>query len=96
MSEETAEKVEQEKLTPEQMEANRKKVMAYYKKQIEVFELQAKYENLMAEIEVSRARRMEMIIRQAQMASGPETESDPDIKDPDVTGEKKERTLKKS
>lgn len=65
---------EKKELTPEQIEDNRKKVIQYYKKQAEVLEYQAKYESLLADIETSRARRMEMIIRQAQMAAGPEDE----------------------
>lgn len=97
------EKVEQEKLSPEQLEANRKKVIEYYKKQNEVLELQAKYESFMADIEVSRAKRMEMIIRQAQMSAGPETElEDPEKRETPEgqaiapEGEAKIRTLKKT
>lgn len=71
------EKQEEKKLTPEQLEANRKKAIDYYKRQNEILELQAKHEGFMADIEASRARRLEMIIRQAQMQMGPETEKDP-------------------
>jgi hypothetical protein len=88
------EKEEQEKLTPEQLEANRKKAIEYYKRQNEVLELQAKHEGFMADIEVSRARRMEMIIRQAQMAAGPEADTDPEKKDT-PEGDTKLRALKK-
>lgn len=92
MSEEKKE--EEVKLTPEQIKANRVKIIDFYKKQNEVLELQAKHESLMADIEMSRAKRLEMIIRQAQMQAGPETE-DPEGEDPE--GEKKrERILKKS
>jgi len=104
MSEEKVEKAEQEKLSPEQLEENRKKVIEYYKRQSELLEHQARYEGLLAEIEVHRAKRMEMIIRQAQMSAAP------DDKDPQDTatdrpeaspqevapeGEKKPRVLKK-
>lgn len=86
-----------EELTPEQIEENRKKVIQYYKKQIEVLEFQAKYEELMASIEISRANRLEMIIRQAQMTAPPE---DPTKKGTETSGQetdgKKERPLKKS
>jgi len=69
---------EKEQLTPEQIEDNRKKVIQYYKKQAEVLEYQAKYESFLADIETARARRMEMIIRQAQMAAGPQDEAAPE------------------
>jgi hypothetical protein len=100
---------EKKELTPEQIEDNRKKVIAYYKKQAEVLEYQAKYETLLADIETSRARRMEMIIRQAQMAAGPEDTNNPEasgepseevsLRDQvssqeEAPGEKKERKLK--
>lgn len=86
----TETKVEQEKPTPEQIEAGRQKALEFYKKQTELLIAQAEYEKLMADIEQSRAKRMEMIIRQAQMQAGPETE------DPEEEGKKKERPLKKS
>jgi|LakMenEpi03Aug12_release.lakeMendotaPanAssembly.Ray.scaffolds.fasta_scaffold689082_2 hypothetical protein len=92
---------EKEQLTPEQIEDNRKKVIQYYKKQAEVLEHQAKYENLLADIETARARRMEMIIRQAQMAAGPQDEKSEESMRDNVAPqeeapleEKKERKLK--
>ena len=90
MSEETntETKVEKEKPTPEQIEAGRQKALEFYKKQSELLTAQAEYEKLMADIEQSRAKRMEMIIRQAQMQAGPETETPEE--------ESKERKLKKS
>jgi hypothetical protein len=91
MSEEIKQE-EEKKLTPEQLEANRKKVIDYYKKQSEVLKYQAEYEQHLADIETSRARRMEMIIRQAQMQAGPEDPENPEAPE----GEKKERKLKKA
>jgi hypothetical protein len=100
---------ENEKLTPEQIEDNRKKVIQYYKKQTEVLEWQAKYEGFLADIEIARAKRMEMIIRQAQMAAGPADEKqnldETDLSDNNLrdqvspqeiapSKEKKERKLK--
>lgn len=96
---------EKEQLTPEQVEDNRKKVIQYYKKQAEVLEWQAKYEGYLADIESSRAKRMEMIIRQAQMAAGPQDEPNPEneesqesVRDEVAPQEEapKERKLKKS
>lgn len=84
--------VEAEKPTPEQMEASRKKALEFYKKQSELLTAQAEYEKLMADIEQSRAKRMEMIIRQAQMANPPvEPEEEPEE---EPSTEKKERKLK--
>jgi hypothetical protein len=88
------EKVEKETLSPEQVEANRKKLMEYYKKQTEVLKAQVQYEQLAAEIEMHRAKRMEMIIRQAQMAAGPPDQESEDPEAPE--GKKKERILKKA
>lgn len=97
MSEET-----QEKLTPEQIEANRIRVINYYKNQIEVLTIQCEYEKLLAEMESHRAKRMEMIIRQAQMSAGPGEEQDNEQElsneqhapQDEVAEEKKERKLK--
>jgi hypothetical protein len=87
----------QEKLTPEQIEANRIRIVNYYKNQVEVLTTQCEYEKLLAEIETHRAKRMEMIIRQAQMSAGPqeepEGEEEPEQKEP-VQTEPKERKLK--
>lgn len=69
-------KEEEVKLTPEELKVNREKVIEYYKNQIEVLEFQVKHETLMAEIEAQRAKRLEMIIRQAQMRMGPEQEKE--------------------
>jgi len=94
MSEETNKEttVEGEKPTPEQLEAGRKKALEFYKKQSELLTAQAEYEKLMADIEQSRAKRMEMIIRQAQMANPPaEPEEEPEE---EPSTEKKERKLK--
>jgi hypothetical protein len=90
------EKVETaEKLSPEQLEQNRKKVLDYYKKQVEVIKYQAEYEGYLADIEQSRARRMEMIIRQAQMSAGPQDEPEEnEPRDPAPAPEPKERKLK--
>ena len=98
------EKKEEVKLTPEQVEQNRKKAIDYYKKQIEVVKVQSEYEKILSEIETYRANRMEMIIRQAQMTAGsqePELEhkENPNGETPNPQEvapiEKKERTLKK-
>lgn len=99
MSQETNKEVAE--LTPEQLEAQRKKVISYYKNQTEVLQAQCEYEKLLAEIETLRAKRMEMMIRQAQMSAGPqeEPEEEPNLDNQKVettTEAPKERKLKKS
>lgn len=83
-------------LTAEEMEAKRLSIIKHYNKQIELAKLQAEYEKYLADIEESRARRMNMIIRQAQMANPQEEPSGSDesekIPENPTT---KERTLKK-
>lgn len=86
MAKETNTEPQAEKLTSEQLEANRIKALNFYKLQTELLTAQAEYEKLMADIEQSRAKRMEMIIRQAQMANPPEQGEEPE--------ETKERKLK--
>lgn len=101
----TEETNKQEELTPEQLTAQRLKVINYYTAQIDVLKVQAEYEKLLAEIEESRAKRMSMIISQARMSQGPpdeEQEQEQDqvpaaeAKAPETTQTPKERKLKKA
>ena len=105
MSEETNKQAEE--LTPEQLTAQRLRVVNYYTAQNEILKVQAEYEKLLADIEESRTRRMTMVIRQAQMAAGPEQEEDeqdqpqasapiPEPKAPETQETPKERKLKKA
>lgn len=101
MTEETNKQTEE--LTPEQLTAQRLKVINYYTAQIDVLKVQAEYEKLLAEIEESRAKRMSMIISQARMSQGPadeeqEQEQDPEAeaKAPEEVQAPKERKLKKA
>jgi hypothetical protein len=55
MSEET----NKQPLTPEEADKRRKEITDFYKKQIPHLKIQAQYENLMTEIEESRAKRMQ-------------------------------------
>lgn len=101
----TEETNKQEELTPEQLTAQRLKVINYYTAQIDVLKVQAEYEKLLAEIEESRAKRMSMIISQARMSQGPadeeqeqEQEQTPEaeVKAPETAQTPKERKLKKA
>jgi hypothetical protein len=91
------EKQESKPMTQEELTAQRKNVIKHYTNQIEVLKIQSQYEQLLAEIEMHRAKRMEMIIRQAQMAAGPQEEPEPELEQEEpVQAEPKERKLKKS
>lgn len=99
MAEETNKPAEE--LTPEQLTAQRLKVINYYTAQIDVLKVQAEYEKLLAEIEESRAKRMSMIISQARMSQGPaeeeeEQEPETEVKAPEEVQTPKERKLKKA
>lgn len=54
-----SEEINKEAITPEQAEKKRKEITDWYKKQIPHLKVQAQYENLMTEIEESRAKRMQ-------------------------------------
>jgi hypothetical protein len=101
MSQETNQETA-EQLTPEQLKKRRDDLVNYYKNQTLVLEAQLKYENVMADIEEARVKRMTMIMRQAQMAAPPqEEEEEDDSLTPDPTPEPeatqpKERKLKTS
>ena len=75
-------------LSPEELAEKRKIMKKNYQDQISILTLQLDYEKLLADIEQARAKRMEMIIRQAQMSAGPEAASEA------PESEKKERKLK--
>jgi len=92
MTEETPQP-EEKKLTPEELKKRRDEISKHYKDQISVLTLQLDYENLLANIEQARAKRLEMIIRQAQMQAPPEAEPQ---EEPEEDGPKKERVLKKT
>lgn len=96
MSQETNQETA-EKLTPEQLEQRRKDLVLYYERQNYVLKAQLAYETTMADIEEQRARRMTMIMRQAQMAAPqPEEEEEPSETPAPPTEEPKERKLKKA
>ena len=90
------EKQESKPMTQEELAAQRKNVIKHYNNQIEVLKIQSQYEQLLAEIEMHRAKRMEMIIRQAQMAAGPQEEEPETEPQQEPKEAPKERKLKKS
>lgn len=78
--------------TPEEIAEMRERMQAYYDNQIPFLQKQKDYETLLAEIEMARARRIEMTIRIAQMTMGPQEEQDDEQQ---AEEPKKPRTLKK-
>lgn len=77
--------------TPEEIAEMKQRMAKYYEDQIPFLKTQKEYEELLADIEMARARRIEMTIRIAQMTMGPQNEAD----DEQETTEPVKRSLKK-
>ena len=80
----------EKELSPKEMEALKEKMTDYYTSQIPLLEIQKTVENLSADIEEARLRRMVAAVRQAQIMAGPKEESE----NPDAG--KPTRTLRKT
>lgn len=63
------EKVEQEKLTPEQVKAYKENMKKFYEDQIPYLKKVKEYETLLADIEEQRTKRTEMMLRMAHMTT---------------------------
>jgi len=70
----TNEEIQEKEPTAEEIQEMRERMQSYYENQIPFLEKQLKYENLLADIELARAKRIEMTIRIAQMTMGPQEE----------------------
>lgn len=81
--------------TAEEIQEMRERMQSYYENQIPFLEKQLKYENLLADIELARAKRIEMTIRIAQMTMGPQQEEEQDMM-PEEPTQEKQRKLKKT
>jgi hypothetical protein len=77
--------------TSEEIAEMKQRMAKYYEEQIPFLKTQKEYEELLADIEIARARRIEMTIRIAQMTMGPQNEAD----DEQETTESVKRPLKK-
>jgi len=93
----TNEEIVEKEPTTEEIQEMRERMQSYYENQIPFLEKQLKYENLLADIELARAKRIEMTIRIAQMTMGPQDEENQDAagSDYDVDVKSQKRTLKK-
>jgi len=63
--------------TPEQLEARKKELMAFYKQELPLLRLQSEYETLVTSIEVAKMQRLEIMIARSQMMNGPEDAQQP-------------------
>lgn len=91
----TTEETLEREPSAEEIQEMRERMTAYYENQIPFLEKQLKYENLLADIEMARAKRIEMTIRIAQMTMGPQEEELDNGSDQDIEPKVKERKLKK-
>ena len=88
----TNEEILEKEPTAEEIQEMRERMQSYYDNQIPFLEKQLKYENLLADIELARAKRIEMTIRIAQMTMGPQQEEE-ETTEP---APEKQRKLKKT
>jgi len=91
----TNEEIQEKEPTAEEIQEMRERMQSYYENQIPFLEKQLKYENLLADIELARAKRIEMTIRIAQMTMGPQEEELETEQSAEPTQEK-QRKLKKT
>lgn len=77
-------------LSPEEIAARKEEMLSFYKDQIEFLKVQIEFETLTADIEEARLRRLVAMVRQAQIQSPPEPESETP-----AGAEKPKRTLRK-
>jgi hypothetical protein len=84
---------QQDMFTPEQIEEKKAELMAFYREQIEVLQLQKDYETLATEIEELRTRRLMAQVRQAQIVAPGPDEDGPETSE--ESAEIKKRVLRK-
>lgn len=73
---------EKRTITPEELAKRKAEIEKFHLEQIPFLEQQLKYENLLTDIEDSRARRAMAMMRFAQIMAGPQQENMDDPKDP--------------
>ena len=61
--------------TAEELEARKKDLTTFYKKELPLLRLQKEYEEAITDIEVAKMTRMEIMIAKAQMMNGPREQS---------------------
>lgn len=83
--------------TEAELKAYRENMKKYYEEQLPLLKKQKEYEGLLADIEESRAKRLTMTMRIAQIMAGPPKEPDAKIPPPPSPDEKERpvRQLKK-
>jgi len=89
------EHLDEENMTPAQLEEMRAKMMEYYKKQLPLLKLQKEVEVLAAEVEEARFKRVRASVSIAQIMAGPREEESPENPSPEFIEEVKQaRKLK--
>jgi hypothetical protein len=84
------ENMQMPELSHEEIAARKEEMLNFYKDQIEFLKVQIEFETLTADIEDARLRRLVAMVRQAQIQSPSEPESEGS-----ANGEKPKRTLRK-
>jgi hypothetical protein len=91
--------LEQEALSPEEMEAKRKELIEFYESELPLMRIRAEYEGLVTEIEEARFNRLQIRMAQAQIMMGPSEEEMPQEMPREFreeAGPTKERKLRKT
>jgi len=84
---------QEKQLSPEEMLELKTKMLNYYTSEIPVLEVQKTVENLSADIEEARLRRVVAAVRRAQLLQGPKDEEESDEPEPE-TQDRPARKLK--
>lgn len=64
--------------TPEELEARKKELTTFYKKELPLLRLQKEYEECVTDIEVAKMTRLEIMMAKAQMMNGPRDQAPQD------------------
>jgi len=93
--------MENQQLTPEQMEEKKKEMMAFYEESMPYLEAQFNYEKILADIDEVRLKRTQIQIQFAMLAQQEDMREEPEVPEAPIKPIKEEsktssRKLKKS
>lgn len=74
--------------TEKELKAKRAELIRFYEQETPLLEAQAKYEQLLTQIDVSKMQRLEIMMAKAQIMQGPQDQAGP--ANPDMQPEPKE------
>jgi|LauGreDrversion4_2_1035121.scaffolds.fasta_scaffold01264_3 hypothetical protein len=92
MSEET--NAQDRQATPEEIQKQREIMLQFYEEEIPLLEKRKHYDNLLADIEEARLRRLVAIVRGANLTNPPPAEVEPEEEEQPVEQAPKSRKLK--